>query len=127
MALSEQAVAHFRTFGFVVLRRAFDPAPLRAEVDRAFAAAADPGDARRTSAEAGIAFRYLPMMGPRALVSLGLLDACAPLAAALLEGPALPVRAKAVDGPSPRRARRLINRSRGGRAPPASGTRRRHR
>jgi hypothetical protein len=63
--LSAAEVEQFRTQGFVVLRGAFDPAPLIAEVG----AALTDGFARRgpinVSAEATIAFRYLPMMFER--------------------------------------------------------------
>lgn len=88
-------LTHFRTFGFAVLRRAFDPAPLLAEVDRVmsqkfrspFRANVGGGD---------LSGRYVPMMCERTPVSLSLLDTFARPAASLLGVPVLPVRAKSV-------------------------------
>jgi hypothetical protein len=94
-------LAHFRSFGFVVLRRAVDPELLSDEVDRAL------HDSSRGSfaAEEGggtITGRYVPMMCERTPVSLQLLDRFAALAARFLDGPVLPVRAKGIlyDGPT---------------------------
>lgn len=87
-------VPHFQTFGFVVLRQAFDPHPLAAEIDRVMrdglvSSCEAPGDG-------AIRFRYVPMMSAETPVSLSLLDRLAPVARALLGGPALPTRAKGV-------------------------------
>src|SRR5262245_21722905 len=90
-------VPHFQTFGFVVLRGAFDPRPLAAEIDRVmrdglvsstFSSDA-PGDGK-------IRFRYVPMMSAETPVSWSLLDQLAPVAVTLLGGPVLPTRAKGV-------------------------------
>jgi hypothetical protein len=93
--LAPADVTHLRTFGFVVLRGAFDPQQLAAEFDRAMQ------DGLLASSEAiagdlGVAFRYLPMMCERTPVSLSLLEYFAPCAAVVLGSQALPVRAKAV-------------------------------
>ncbi len=90
--LDEDAVRQFRATGFLVLRGAFDPAPLSDEIDRSLS------DGLR-SPEAAIKFesvevRYLPMMCERTPVSLSLLDAFAGPAAQLLGRPVLPMRAK---------------------------------
>jgi hypothetical protein len=87
-------VARFQTFGFIVLRQAFDPRPLAAEIDRVLreglvSSGEAPGDGE-------IRFRYVPMMSAETPVSLSLLDSLAPVAEALLGGPALPTRAKGV-------------------------------
>lgn len=91
-----EEVAQFQTFGFVVLRGAFQPGPLSAELDLALK------DGFRSSFEvevggAGIEGRYLPMMCERTPVSLLLLDQFAGPAAQLLGGPALPLRAKGIE------------------------------
>jgi hypothetical protein len=84
-------ITHFATFGFVVLRAAFDARPLSDEVDEALR------DGSRSSFASTVARgRYVPMMTERTPVSLSLLDRCAELAAALLGAPVLPVRAKCV-------------------------------
>jgi hypothetical protein len=93
--VSPADIAHFDRFGFVVLRRAFDPVPLIAEVDRAlidgsrapFGAAVGGGE---------VTGRYVPMMCERTPYSLTLLDDFADIVTSLLGGPVLPVRAKAV-------------------------------
>jgi hypothetical protein len=87
-------VAHFQTFGFVVLRRAFDPGPLAAEIDRVMHDGLIPSSNASGSAE--IRFRYVPMMSTETPVSLSLLDELEPVARALLGGPVLPTRAKGV-------------------------------
>lgn len=93
--------SHFRTFGFVVLRRFFDPAPLGAEIDRVMhdglVASANP------SAGGPIRFRYVPMMTAETPASLALLDRLEAVATALLGGPVIPTRAKGVrySGDSP--------------------------
>lgn len=94
-------VAHFRTFGFVVLRRFFEPGPLGAEIDRALrdglVGSVDP------SAGGAIRFRYVPMMTAETPVSLGLVDRLEAVAARLLGGAVIPTRAKGVrySGDSP--------------------------
>jgi len=90
-------VEQFRSDGFVVLRDAFDPAPLIAEVTEAFAEGFGDVGPNNVSAEAAIAFRYLPLMSERAPVSLELLHGFSATAAGLLGTPVLPVRAKAVE------------------------------
>ena len=88
-------IAHFARFGFVVLRRAFDPGPLSDEVDQAFRE----GSRAPFEANVGggdIGGRYLPMMCERTPVSLTLLDRFAEFATQLLGAAVLPVRAKGV-------------------------------
>ncbi|MES2643165.1 MAG: phytanoyl-CoA dioxygenase family protein [Myxococcota bacterium] len=86
--------AHFHTFGFVVLRGAFDPGPLSAELDRALR---DGVSVRFDVAGGAIGARYVPMMAEaHTPVSLSLLDQLAAPAAALLGAPVLPSRAKGV-------------------------------
>src|SRR5262245_5992747 len=80
-----------RAFGFMVIRRFFDPAALADEIDRVlhrcFASQlVTPGSARN--------FQYVPMMTAETPVSLSLLDQTAALAEALLGGPVVPTRAK---------------------------------
>lgn len=87
----------FADDGYLVLRGAIDPDPLRAEVATALEAAFAGPSARNVSAEAGIAFRYVPTMVASTPVSLGLLHRFADVAAELLGTPVLPVRAKAVE------------------------------
>jgi hypothetical protein len=88
-------VAHFHRFGFVVLRRAFEPEPLSDEVDRSFREGSrGPFDAHVAGGQ--ISGRYLPMMCERTPVSLALLDQFAGLVEQLLERSVLPVRAKGV-------------------------------
>jgi hypothetical protein len=82
------------TDGYVVLRGAFDPAPLSAEVDRALADGL-PG-AFAADVAGGISGRYLPLMNERTPVSLELLDRFGAVAADLLGRAVLPVRAKCV-------------------------------
>ncbi len=90
----EAEAARFRTFGFVVLRRFFEPGPLAEEIDHALdvglVASVDP------SAGGEIRFRYAPMMTAETPVSLSLLDRTEAVARALLGGPTLPTRAKGV-------------------------------
>ncbi len=82
--------------GFVVLRGAFDPAPLAQEFDRALVDAFDHGQGVTTVApgQGTVTFRYVPMMCERTPVSLGLLDRYAVIAGELLGRPVLPGRAK---------------------------------
>lgn len=95
--MSVDEVGQFRSQGFVVLRGAFDPAPLAAEVGGAFADGFAERGPVNVSAEATVAFRYLPMMSERTPRSLDLLDAFAVPAERLLGAAVLPVRAKAVE------------------------------
>ncbi|MEO5842637.1 MAG: phytanoyl-CoA dioxygenase family protein [Acidimicrobiales bacterium] len=88
-------IAHFHRFGFVVLRRAFDPEPLSQEIDRSFREGSRaPFDVNVAGGQ--ISGRYLPMMCERTPVSLALLDQFADVAAQLLATDVLPVRAKGV-------------------------------
>jgi len=89
--IDRRAREHFRTFGFVVIRRAFDAGALCDEVDRALHEGS-----HGTFQSAVARGRYVPMMGERTPVSLGLLDQFTPVAADLLGAPVLPVRAKCV-------------------------------
>lgn len=86
--MTPREVAHFDTFGFVVLRGAIDPAPLVAEVEASL-----PRD--RMTTELVVA-QYAPTMTARTPTSLDLLDRFAPLAERLSGGPVCPLRAKAV-------------------------------
>ncbi|MDP9001918.1 MAG: phytanoyl-CoA dioxygenase family protein [Myxococcota bacterium] len=86
-------VAHFRTFGFVVLRNVFDATALRRELDVAIA----DGSLLPFGADVGtskIQVKYVPMMCASTHCSLALLDQFQTSAAVLLDGPVLPVRAK---------------------------------
>lgn len=87
-------VNYLRTFGFLVLRRFFDPNPLSAEMDRvlkdAFSSTTPP------SRYDGIHFEYVPMMTADTPESLSLLDRTAVVAEQLLRGPVIPTRAKAI-------------------------------
>lgn len=96
-ALTDADVERFRSHGFVVLPEAFDPAPLAAEIGGALARGFAHAGANNVSDEAGISFRYLPMMGERTPISLDLLHRFGAAAERLLDGPVLPVRAKAVE------------------------------
>jgi hypothetical protein len=89
-----RTIAHFATFGFVILRQAFDPEPLAAELDAALATGHQSRPVPLTSEEAGIRFQYLPMMCERTPISLDLVDRFATVAEAIIERPVLPVRAK---------------------------------
>ena len=91
--LSTAEVLAFSTFGFIVLRDAFDPGPLAEEVDRSLREGASAWSA---AGAGGTEFRYVPLMCERTPLSLSLLDRFAPLAAQLLRRPVLPVRAKGV-------------------------------
>lgn len=85
-------VAHFHASGFLVLRDAFDPGSLAAEIDHVMRHGIIPppdGGERR--------FRYVPMMTRETPVSLSLLDRFEAVAATLLGGPVLPTRAKGVE------------------------------
>ena len=93
--VSRADIAHFNRFGYAVLRRAFDPAPLSDEIDRSFREGSRAPFAVDV-AGGEISGRYLPMMCERTPVSLALLDQFADAAAELLGRPVLPVRAKGV-------------------------------
>jgi hypothetical protein len=93
--LSDADIAHFRTFGFVVLRRAFDASSLSEELDRALREAF-PRSVGVAVGGGEIAFRYVPMMCEHTPLSVVLLDRFAGPAAQLLGVPVLPVRAKGV-------------------------------
>ena len=89
-------VVQFRENGFVLLRGFFDPAPLGAEIDRAFAEGLLPasGVTVLSQGTGQVSFRYLPTMCERTPVSLGLLDRLAVVAADLLGRKVLPGRVK---------------------------------
>jgi hypothetical protein len=95
MMLAPTDATHLRTFGFVVLRRAFDPEPLSQEFDRAMQDGLS-SSSQVIAGNIGVAFRYLPMMCERTPVSLSLLEYFAASAAVVLGARALPVRAKGV-------------------------------
>ena len=84
--------AHFSRFGFVVLRRAFDPEPLSDEAIAHSAKARVRRSAPRSAVE--VTGRYVPMMCERTPHSQSLLDHFADVAAELMASPVLPVRAK---------------------------------
>lgn len=86
--------AHFHTFGFVVLRRCFDPQPLAAEIDRVMTDGLVPSV--DPSAGGEIRFRFVPMMSAETPQSLALYDRLEAVATALLGGAVLPTRAKGV-------------------------------
>lgn len=86
-------VAYFQTFGFVVLRHAFDPRSLAAEIGRVMCDGLVSAS-RASSSE--IRFNYVPMMTAETPVSLSLLDRAEAVAATLLGGTVLPTRAKGV-------------------------------
>ena len=90
--LTRQSADAFQTFGFVVLRRFFEPSPLAAEIDSVMA----DGPGADVSRSGDIRFQYVPMMTAETPVSLSLLDRAETVAAALLDGPVLPTRAKGV-------------------------------
>ena len=83
-------VESFRTFGFAVLRRFFDPGPLALEVERVLSE----GLTRRRPHTGDIRFQYVPMMTAETPASLSLLDRLGAVAETLLERPVLPTRAK---------------------------------
>jgi hypothetical protein len=90
---TDDEIAAFATDGFIVLRHAFDAAPLLDEVQRSIELGVRAATARNTGG-VGSQFRYVPMMCERTPVSLALLDALAPTAARLVGRPILPLRAK---------------------------------
>src|SRR5688572_16619873 len=91
--LDDQAIARFHRDGYVVLRRAFDPGELSAEVDDALEHGLR-ADAEAKQGGGGVEFRVVVMMCERTPVSLALLDVFAVAAAKLLGRPVLPGRAK---------------------------------
>jgi hypothetical protein len=82
-------VRAFRAFGFLVLRRFFDPGPVADELDAVL-----PDIVAARSESGGIRFQYVPMMTERTPASLALLDRSDVVAATLLGGAVLPTRAK---------------------------------
>ena len=93
MEIGAFGVAYFRTFGFVVLRHAFDPRPLAEEIERVMRDGLVPGS-RGSGSENR--FNYVPMMTAETPVSLSMLDGAEAIAANLLGGTVLPTRAKGV-------------------------------
>ena len=96
IGMDPDVVTRFQENGFVVLRSAFDPAPLSREVDRAFAEGFRPGHEGHVISQGSgrVSFRYLPMMCDRTPVSLDLLDRFASVATELLGRQVIPGRAK---------------------------------
>ena len=94
MGLVDDGVtAQFRNEGYVVLRKAFDPSELSAEVDDALKRGLRP-DGGVKQGSGGVEFRVVVMMCERTPVSLALLDALAVPASKLLGRRVLPGRAK---------------------------------
>jgi hypothetical protein len=92
-AVDHETVARFHAQGFAVLREVFDPSGLATEVDDALHHGLRPGSGTKHGA-GGVEFCSVVMMCERTPVALALVDALAPLAAALLGRPVLPGRAK---------------------------------
>jgi hypothetical protein len=97
--LTDEDVQHYRTFGFVVLRKQLDQTTvtaLAAEVDRAFVDAL--GDHFRDRPdEGGIRGHYLPVMSTsRTPVSIGLVEHFHMVGQRLLGGRVLPAPAEAI-------------------------------
>ena len=90
--MTRQAADFFQTFGFLVLHRFFEPAPLAAEMDRVMV----DGLTADVSRSGDIRFQYMPMMTAETPVSLSLLDRAETVAAALFGSTVLPTRAKGV-------------------------------
>jgi hypothetical protein len=93
--LSANEIAHYKTFGFLLLRQAFDPAPLSGEFNLSMQLgfALLNTDSSFITGQTG---RYLPMMCEQTPVSLSLLFNFHALAVQLLGGEVLPTRAKGV-------------------------------
>lgn len=90
-SMPQAAADALRTFGFIVLRQFFDPAPLAAEIDKVMA----DGILRRVPERGGeIRFHFVPMMTAETPVSLSLLDRAETVAAAVFGRPVIPTRAK---------------------------------
>jgi hypothetical protein len=85
---------HFDAFGFAVLQRFADVEALSAELD-ACMRDAFPDPSHMNAGAAGNQFRYVPTMCERTPHSLALVRQLAPVAAAILQAPVLPSRAKA--------------------------------
>src|SRR5262249_54937121 len=85
----------FDTTGYIVLRSAFDAESLAAELDRAL----NEGVTKRGAqvGDAGIAFRYVPMMCERTPVGLALIDTLAGAVSQFVGRAVLPGRAKATE------------------------------
>jgi len=92
--LRAEDVSRYHTFGFVVLRRFFDPRPLAEEIDRVM----HDGllSTHGVSRSGQIHFQYVPMMTATTPASLALLDRTEAIAVAVLGGSVLPTRAKGV-------------------------------
>ena len=90
----DAGIAHFHTFGFLVLRQFFDPDSIVAEIDRVMRDGVVSSSDISSGAE--IHFQYVPMMTAETPNSLSLLDRAEAVAANLLGGPVLPTRAKGV-------------------------------
>ena len=91
--VDDQAIAQFHDEGYVVLRKAFDPSELSAEVDDALKHGLRV-DGEVKQGGGGVEFRVVVMMCERTPVSVGLLDAFAVPASKLLGRRVLPGRAK---------------------------------
>jgi len=94
LVLRAEDVARFQTFGFLVLRRFFEPAPLADEIDRVMNDGLLSSHGLTRSGQ--IHFQYVPMMTSRTPASLSLLDRTEAIAVAVLGGAVLPTRAKGV-------------------------------
>ena len=89
--MHETDVAHFRAFGFTVVRGRLNGAALRSEVEHALAESR-----ARAHFTALATFRFVPMMTARTPLSLALVDELEDAASLLLGGAVLPIRAKGV-------------------------------
>jgi hypothetical protein len=96
-AITEDQRAVFAARGFVVLRDALDAGALAREADAALARGFAETAPVNTSAEAGISFRYLPVMVDATPLSLELIRRLRGPAEMLIGGPVLPGRAKVVE------------------------------
>jgi Phytanoyl-CoA dioxygenase (PhyH) len=95
LVLDDQTIERFRVDGYAVLRNAFDPRPLAAEIDRVLRDGFRP-HAVVNRGSGGVGFQGVVMMGELTPVSLGLVDLLAAPAAQLLDRAVLPGRAKCV-------------------------------
>jgi hypothetical protein len=91
--VDDQAIAQFHDEGYVMLRKAFDPPELSAEVDDALRHGLRV-DGEVKQGGGGVEFQVVVMMCERTPVSLALLDAFAVPASKLLGRRVLPGRAK---------------------------------
>jgi len=87
-------VPHFRTFGFVVIRRFFDARLIAAEIDHVMQHGRK--SSFKPSPSVQIHFQYVPMMTAETPASLALLDRTETIAATLFDSSVLPTRAKGV-------------------------------